>query len=91
MHEALFDDRQLRSVEGLVSMAVSLGLDGPRFEADLLSADVGREVASHAAVCSNADARGTPTFFVGGDLVIGAQGYDALAEAVRAERLEVGD
>ncbi|MEM6989506.1 MAG: DsbA family protein [Myxococcota bacterium] len=88
MHEALFDDRSLRTVETLSAKAESLGLDPARFARDLMSEEVGREVASQAAVCRNADARGTPTFFVGGDLVMGAQGYATLVEAVESERQE---
>lgn len=90
MHEALFDDRHMRTIETLVAKAESFGLDGPRFEREMMSEDVGREVASQQRVCANADARGTPAFFVGGDLVMGAQGYEALADAVEHERLERG-
>ncbi len=85
MHDALFADLELRSVETLVAKAAELGLDGERFERDLLSDALGRRVATQAAVCTNAGARGTPSFFVGGDLVVGARGYEALAESVEFE------
>ena len=85
MHEALFEDPAARTVEALVAKARALGLDVERFERDLLSESVGRRVATQAAVCLGAGARGTPSFFVGGDLVTGAQGYEPLADAVEFE------
>ncbi len=86
MHEALFDDRELRTVPALVAKATALGMDAARFEHDLSSEEIGRQVATQAAVCTNAGARGTPSFFVGGDLVPGAQGYQVLAEALEFEK-----
>lgn len=77
-------------VGAFVVLAAELGLDASRFEQDMLSEEVGSEVASQARVCANADARGTPSFFVGGDLVMGTRGYEALAKAVASERLERG-
>ncbi len=85
MHAALFEDRDARTVPALLDKARALGLDVERFEADMMSEDVGRRVATQAAVCDSAGARGTPSFFVGGDLVVGAQGYQALADSLEFE------
>ncbi len=64
------------------------GLDVARFGADLPSDRTAAAIATQREVCTSHGARGTPSFFVGSDLLTGAQEYEALAEAVRFKAAE---
>jgi protein-disulfide isomerase len=73
MHDKLFEDKTLRSDADFVTMATDLGLDVTQFETDL-NAEVTKElVASQAKICRDNDAKATPSFFINGRKLTGAQ------------------
>lgn len=67
--DALVDGRA--SVNGEVDLAVSLGLDGPRFEACLASEEASRILRDSIAGASARDVHATPTLFVNGTRHVG--------------------
>ena len=84
MHDLLFDAQKARSEEELAAMAVELGLDEARFLEDLRDEATAKSVAEQTEVCKASGARGVPSFFVEGDVLIGAQPYERFDEILRA-------
>ncbi len=82
MHEALFDRPGVRSEAAIVELAGELDLDIHRFTRDLHSAATAQTVADQREVCTQAGARGTPAFFVDGDLVTGNRDVAAFREII---------
>jgi RNA polymerase sigma factor (sigma-70 family) len=76
MHDLLFDEPDARSPAALSGLAGQLDLDVIRFARDLESDAAHSAVEEQVAVCMGNGARGTPSFFIAGDLLIGARPYD---------------
>ncbi|MEM9462201.1 MAG: thioredoxin domain-containing protein [Myxococcota bacterium] len=85
MHDKLIDDRDKRSDRDFVDYARELGLDTGRFEADLHAPSIKARVTAQQTVCTDNDAKGTPTFFINGRLLAGAQSYDRFKEIIDQE------
>jgi len=85
MHEKLFADKSLRSQSDFESMATALGLDVPRFSADLTATATSELVTKQEKLCADNDAKGTPSFFINGRLVNGAQSFDRFKEVIDEE------
>jgi len=71
--------------------ALELGLDLTRFDRDLRSAAVAATVAHDQATAIALGATGTPTFFVNGQLIRGAQPIEAFVELIAPELALAGD
>ncbi|MDP2718191.1 MAG: DsbA family protein, partial [Candidatus Micrarchaeota archaeon] len=72
------------SVDDLKAWARQIGLDGPSFEACLDSGRFADVVdASYDAVL-DAGISGTPSFYINGQLLVGAQPYSAFRDAIDA-------
>ncbi len=85
MHEALFDDKHVRTEAAIVEQARALGLDADRFARDLADPATAQAVADQRGVCMDAGARGTPSFFINGDLLVGSQAIDAFTDIIDDE------
>ncbi|HEX4516117.1 MAG TPA: thioredoxin domain-containing protein [Polyangiaceae bacterium] len=66
----------------LVSYASQAGLDVPRFTRDLDSDETARALAADEALATKLDVTGTPSSFVEGKLVVGAQPLTTFEEAL---------
>jgi len=86
MHDALFalQDQPLTK-PALLADAQRLGLDVERFEADLRREELVERVRSDLAQGERLGLAGTPAFFVNGRPLLGAQSYEALAQAIETE------
>jgi protein-disulfide isomerase len=87
MHDSLFSDQEHLTVDDLKARAVTLKLDAAAFNACL---DSGRKVAaidSDIADGAKAGVNGTPTMFINGRMMPGAQPY-ATIQAVIEEELQ---
>jgi len=69
MHEMLFANQRALAPEQIKEYARKLGLDLPKFEADLASDEVKAAVQEDMALAQRAGVRGTPTIFVNGRLL----------------------
>lgn len=78
------DDRIPRS-RAIVEQARALGLDADRFARDLVDPATAQAVADQRGVCMDAGARGTPSFFINGDLLLGSQAIQAFKEIIEDE------
>lgn len=63
-----------------------LGLDAAAFDGCLDSGETRSDVEADAAEGSQRGVRGTPTFFINGQALVGAQPYSVIAEAIDAAR-----
>jgi protein-disulfide isomerase len=90
MHEWLFANRDKLAPEQLKAQAKALGLDAEKFGTCLDSHQEASRVDADLAEASAVGANATPTFFVNGRLVRGAQPFDAVAEIINEELARAG-
>jgi protein-disulfide isomerase len=85
MHDLLYQNQRDLRREDLVAYASEVGLDVGRFEVALDDHRHRAAVERDSALAVEVGASGTPTFFINGRIVRGAQPYEAFDEIVRAE------
>ena len=86
-HEALFPDGETRSAseltdQGLVDLAVELGLDEDRFVEDMAAADTVEAIDRNAQEGLAAGVSGTPAFVLDGQPLLGAQPTQVFVERI---------
>lgn len=86
MHDALFELRGDLERPALVKAAKALGLDLPRFEADLDSRAHRARIEADVASAERSGVTGTPAFFAGTTQVGGAFDAGSLVDALRASK-----
>lgn len=84
-HDALFANGPV-SDKSIRSAASRVGLDIARAEKDAGSAEVKAEIEANLAMMQQIGFGGTPTFFIGDQMIEGAVGYDAIKTAVERAR-----
>jgi len=89
-HDLLFQNQAALDVESLKSYAASLGLDTAAFDDCLTSGKYAQEVAKDLQDGTNAGVQGTPSFFVNGMPIRGAQPYAAFQVAIEAALAKAG-
>lgn len=85
-HDALFEDQKALDREALVQRATALELDVERFVADMDSPQMEERVRADEAEADRLGVRGTPTFFLNGRKITGAQPIAVFEEAIAAAR-----
>lgn len=85
MHDKMFADQAGLAVEGLVAKAVSIGLDKKKFEECLSSGKHAVRVNADMEEGQKVGVKSTPTFFVNGQMVNGAQPIEVFSEIIDAE------
>lgn len=66
MHDELYKNSRTLSPETIKGLAEKLALDMKKFEADMSSDEVKKQVDEELALGAKSDVRGTPSFFVNG-------------------------
>jgi protein-disulfide isomerase len=89
-HDRLFANQQTLQVEDLKAHAASLGLDSAKFDACLDSAKYGNRVRNGVAQGSRLGVNSTPTIYINGRLVAGAQPYEVFAAVIDEELSRTG-
>jgi protein-disulfide isomerase/tRNA A-37 threonylcarbamoyl transferase component Bud32 len=84
-HDKLFANQRALERDDLIGYARDLQLDMGRFTAALDNGTHQQKVKDDQALAAKLGARGTPSFFVNGKKVIGAQPLDAFKEVVNDE------
>jgi protein-disulfide isomerase len=84
MHDLLFEHQSHLKQAQLFEYAQQLGLDMPRFTAEMDDEIYLQRVREHQRSGDASGVRGTPTFFVNGNLVDVSYGLHALIDAVAA-------
>jgi protein-disulfide isomerase len=92
MHDKLFQNTRALAREDLERYAQEIGLDMARFKRSLDTHEFQREIQADAALAAQLGARGTPSFFINGRPLRGAQPFEGFKTVIdeelqRAERL----
>lgn len=85
MHDKLFENQNALGVESIKGYAAELGLDTEKFNECLDSGRYENEVLSDLIDGQNYGIGGTPSFIINGQLLVGAQPYDAFKEIIESE------
>jgi protein-disulfide isomerase len=85
MHDKLFANQQALDRPSLEKYAEELGLNMAKFKAALDSGKFKERVDREAKEGNAVGATGTPTFFINGHILVGAQPVDAFKTAIDAE------
>jgi RNA polymerase sigma factor (sigma-70 family) len=85
MHDLLFDEPKARTDADMTRLAGTLGLDEARFATDFSSDDTRKAIDEQKATCLGNGAKGTPSFFIDGDLIVGARPYEELRTIIEDE------
>jgi protein-disulfide isomerase len=89
-HDILFQNQAALDVQSLEGYAASLGLDTAAFNDCLTSHKYEQEVNKDLQDGENAGVQGTPSFFINGTLITGAQPYAAFQAAIEAALQKAG-
>lgn len=84
-HKALYGAGKVTR-DTIVAAAAKAGIAKADAEAAIASSKYDAEIQSNIALAQKLQASGTPTFVIGGQVLGGAVGYDALKEAVATAR-----
>ena len=84
-HDKLFANQQALDRPALEKYADEIGLNMGKFKAALDSGKFKQQVADDAKLGGSVGATGTPTFFVNGRSLVGAQPFDKFKELIDAE------
>lgn len=81
-YKAVFENQQDITVDGIKRRAEEIGLDMDKFTACLESGEKAQIVADETAQGRTLGVGGTPTFFIGGEKVVGALPFDRFKEVI---------
>jgi protein-disulfide isomerase len=76
MHDLLFSSGGRLDTDSLKSYAKKIGLEQDKFDHCLDSGETAGIVSSDKSQCAAAGVQGTPTFFINGKMLVGAQPYE---------------
>jgi len=85
MHDKIFENQGAIGVDSLKTYASELGLDTNQFNSCLDSGKYASEVQKDFSDGKAAGVSGTPTFFVNGKKLVGAQPYEAFEQIINQE------
>jgi protein-disulfide isomerase len=81
MHDKIFANQRALSPDNLKQYAQEIGLDVPRFEKDMASPEVQKQVDDDTKLAQEAQVRGTPTLFLNGKRVMN-RSFEGLKEMI---------
>jgi len=85
-HQKLLGGRGPADKARALAVAKEVGFDMARIEKDMSSDEVKRTIDEDMKLADALGVNGTPSYVVGGEVVVGAVGLDALREKINAER-----
>ncbi|MCP3143301.1 DsbA family protein [Pyxidicoccus xibeiensis] len=90
MHDKLFANQRALDRASLDKYAQELGLNVDKFKAALDSGKFTAQIEADSAEGSRLGANGTPTFFINGRTLVGAQGFEAFKKVIDEELKKAG-
>jgi protein-disulfide isomerase len=90
MHDKLFANQRALDRASLDKYAQELGLNVDKFKAALDSNKFAQQIEADAADAGRLGATGTPTFFINGRTLVGAQPFDAFKRVIDEELKKAG-
>ena len=85
MHDKLFENNTALTREDIDKYAKDIGLDMTKFKKDMDDPALKQQVEADQKIANSVGASGTPTFFVNGRILVGAQGFDKFQEIINEE------
>jgi protein-disulfide isomerase len=85
MHDKLFSNQQALGETIYAQYAKEIGLDMAKFNADMSSPDIAAGIQKDMQQGSSLGANGTPTFFINGRGLVGAQPADQFKQIIDDE------
>jgi protein-disulfide isomerase len=85
-HQKLLGGRGPADKAHALAVAKDVGFDMPRLEKDMDSAEVKTTIDEDMKLADALGVNGTPSYVIGGELVVGAVGLDALKEKMAADK-----
>lgn len=82
MHDKLFENQRALDVDSLKKYAAEIGLDTETFNSCLDNGDMASEVQKDFQDGQAAGVSGTPTFFINGEKLVGAQPFSAFKAVI---------
>jgi protein-disulfide isomerase len=82
MHDKMFEDQQALTRADLENHAKAIGLDMARFKRDMDDPKLKEEVLADQRIANSVGASGTPTFFVNGRQIVGAQPFEQFKQLI---------
>jgi protein-disulfide isomerase len=85
MHDKMFENNTALTQEDLDKYAKEIGLDMAQWKKDLEDPKLKEEVLADQKLGTSLGASGTPTFFINGRQLVGAQPFDKFKEMIDGE------
>jgi protein-disulfide isomerase len=85
MHDKMFSNQAALDRPSLEKDAEEIGLDMSRFRSDMDSHRFKDAIAEDQRLGQSVGASGTPTFFVNGRMLVGAQPFDSFKSIIEEE------
>jgi protein-disulfide isomerase len=82
MHDQMFAHQSALADADLDRYAAAIGLDVAQFDVDRASPEIAKQVADDKAMAISRGVTGTPSFFVDGYWLVGAQPFSAFKEVI---------
>ncbi|MCL4479716.1 MAG: DsbA family protein [Deltaproteobacteria bacterium] len=86
MHDLLFNAGERLDMDSLKSYAKQIGLNSAQFDHCLESGETVGIVNADRSQCASAGVTGTPTFFINGKMLVGAQPYEQFKSFIGESR-----
>ncbi len=90
-HLALMSDQQSLTEDRVYEIARNVGLNETQLRADMSDKLIEKKVKNSLAIGQDIGFEGTPGYIIGKDIILGAEGYGRLFEAVRRARKQVAE
>ncbi len=82
MHDLIFANQRDLAVETLTGYAEALGLDMDQYARDVESEDIAKSISQDLAQARKLNVSGTPSFFINGRFLSGAQPFSAFKRVI---------
>lgn len=85
-HRAVMGDQVQLTEPRIYEIAAAVGLNVDQLKADMLDKLVEKKIKNNLAIGQDVGFDGTPSYIIGNDIIVGAEGYNRLLEAVSRAR-----
>jgi protein-disulfide isomerase len=91
MHDKMYDNNTALERANLEKYAQDIGLNMSKFKKDMDDPKIKEEIAEHQKLATSVGASGTPTFFINGRQIVGAQPFPEFQKIIDEEIKKADD
>ncbi len=84
MHDTIFSNQRSLSVSNLKKWATDLGMNSDNYDSCIVDSSILDEISADLAEGSQLGVSGTPSFFINGKLIVGAQPYSVIKAEIES-------